>query len=221
MIRIAIVDDHPIVRAGMAAVLASATDMTLVGQTGAGADVPTLVRDCQPDVLILDVNLPDLNAQAVIAQLPVNNRPAILILTLHSDEKTIFSLLNNGVQGYLLKDEAVESLAQAVRAVAQGKSWLSPEIAHKVVRHALNAQQPVPTAPPAEDPPLTPREQEILGLLAQGLDNAAIAQRLIVTKRTIQNHVSTIYNKLGVTNRTEATLYALRHGWATLSEDGR
>jgi two-component system response regulator DegU len=129
----------------------------------------------------------------------------------------VFGLLESGANGYVLKDDALETLPSAVRAVARGETWLSPVIAGKVVREAV-------AHPSAELPlagghavPLTPREYEVLQLLAQGLDNAAIAEHLVVTKRTVQNHVSNIYGKLGVASRTEATLYALRHGWVQIA----
>ena len=120
-----------------------------------------------------------------------------------------------GADGYLLKDEAPETLVKAVRAVARGKSWLSPTVASQVVDRATH-RTPTPEPRPAV---LTPREPEVLRLLAQGLDNAAIAQALVVTKRTVQNHVSTIYGKLGVDSRTQAALYAIRRGLVAVGSE--
>jgi two-component system NarL family response regulator len=117
-------------------------------------------------------------------------------------------LLENGATGYVIKDEALETLASAVRAVCRGETWLSPAVARQVVRRAVGR----PAAPPeCPIPKLTPRETEVLCLLGQGLDNAAIAQRLMVAKRTVQNYVSRIYDKLEVSSRTEAALCAIRH----------
>ena len=175
-----------------------------------GADALRLVSQHRPDVLVLDVNLPDVNGVEVTRRLcDRGTTTAILILTIHDDSQTIFGLLDSGAIGYVLKDEALETLVSAVRAAARGESWLSPAVARQVVRRAVG-HAPSPPKPPLL--PLTPRQVEVLHLLAQGLDNAAIAQRLVVTKRTVQNHVSNIYGKLGVTSRTEAALYAIRHG---------
>ena len=220
MITVAIVDDHPIVRAGIRTVLESADGILVVAEGGSGNDALQLVEEYGPDVLVLDINLPDKSGIDVTRQLQSqNSSTAILILTAHDDSQVIFELLENGAIGYVLKDEALETLANAVRAAANGKSWLSPSIASQVVNQAVrqhtNARQDAISSPNIEN--LTPRELEILCLLAEGLDNTAIAERLTVTKRTVQNHISSIYGKLGVTLRTEAMLYAIRHGLAQVT----
>ncbi len=220
MIQVIIVDDHPVVRAGIRTVLDAAPDVTVIAEGINGADALRLVNQHHPDVLVLDVNLPDLNGVEVTRQLcEQGTRTAILIMTVHDDKQTVFGLLENGATGYVLKDEALETLASAVRAAARGESWLSPAVARQVVQRAVGQTSP---SSPAKAPPhpLTPREMEVLCLLAQGLDNAAIAQKLVVTKRTVQNHVSNIYGKLNVTSRTEAVLYAIRHGLVELSSSG-
>ena len=194
----------------MRTVLDAAPEITVVAEGVNGADALRLVAEHNPDVLVLDVNLPDLNGLEVAQALRGRGAStAILVLTAYDDSQTVFRLLESGAIGYILKDEALETLVSAVRAAARGESWLSPTVARQVLRRAVG-ETPSPPEPPAS--PLAPREMEVLCLLAQGLDNAAIAQRLVVTKRTVQNHVSNIYGKLGVTSRTEATLYAIRHG---------
>jgi two-component system response regulator DegU len=217
MTTVVIVDDHPIVRAGMRAILEAEADISVVGEGTQGADALRLVEDLCPNVLALDLQLPDLSGLEVTRQLHAQGRQtAILILTAHNDQETIFSLLESGALGYVLKDEALETLVRAVRAAARGESWFSPAIASQVMRRAIS----LPRAAPAGVPEiLTPRELDTLKLLARGLDNTAIAQKLVVTKRTVQNHVSTIYAKLGVTSRAEAMLYALRHGLAQVSRE--
>jgi two-component system response regulator DegU len=222
MITVVIVDDHPVVRAGMRMVLDTASDITVVAEGESGTDALRLVEQYCPDVLILDVNLPDQNGVAITRQLCDQGvATAILILTVHDDRQTIFGLLESGATGYVLKVEALETLVSAVRAAAQGESWLSPVVARQVVRRAVGEVNPEPPVP--SPIPLTPRETEVLRLLAQGLDNAAIAERLVVAKQTVQNHVTNIYGKLGVTTRTEAALYAIRHGLVQVSsgEDER
>lgn len=213
MITVVVVDDHPIVRAGLRAILDTADDMRVVAEGTNGADAVRLVAQHAPAVLVLDVNLPDLNGLEVTRQLRAQHTATtILALTVHNDSETIFSLLESGAIGYVLKDEALETLANAVRAAAQGDSWLSPAVARQVVQRAVHNSSSSITS--TDTLPLTPSERQVLALLAQGLDNAAIAERLVITKRTVQNHISNIYGKLDVSTRTEAMLYALRHGLA-------
>jgi DNA-binding NarL/FixJ family response regulator len=216
MITVVVVDDHPIVRAGLRAVLDAAADLAVIAEGVNGADALHLVALHSPSVLVLDVNLPDLNGLEVTRQLRAQHTStAILALTVHSDSETIFSLLESGAIGYVLKDEALETLAHAVRAAAQGDSWLSPAVARHVVQRAVeHSTLDTTSATPADSLPLTPAERQVLSLLAQGVDNAAIAERLVITKRTVQNHISNIYGKLDVSTRTEAMLFALRHGLA-------
>jgi DNA-binding NarL/FixJ family response regulator len=212
MIKVVIVDDHPIVRAGMRAILSAAEDVSIVGEGCTGMEALRLVELHQPDVLVLDVNLPDINGLEATRRLRQQGvKTAILILTVQADNQTVFGLLESGAIGYVLKDEALETLLSAVRAAARGESWLSPAVASQVVRRAMQPASAQPKPSPQIDP-LTPREIEVLRLLAQGLDNTSIARRLVVTTRTVQNHVSNIYSKLGTASRTEAVLYAIRNG---------
>jgi len=218
MVTVAVVDDHPIVRAGLRSILDAASDIHVVAEGATAAEALRLSAEFQPDVLVLDVNLPDGNGLDVARTLCAQSaHPAILILTVHRDPQTVFGLLECGAVGYVLKDDALETLAPAVRAVGRGESWLSPAVASQVVRRAIR-QDISPTvaghssARPADDLHLTPAELRVLRLLAEGRDNAAIADILVVTKRTVQNHISNLYGKLGVTTRTEAMLYAFQHG---------
>ncbi len=216
MITVIVVDDHPIVRAGMRAVLDTAEDMIVIAEGTSGAEALALVAQHHPAVLVLDVTLPDLDGIEVTRQLhEQQTSTAILALTVHADSQTIFGVLESGAIGYVLKDEALETLANAVRAAAHGDSWLSPAVARQVV-HRVAAQTPSTPSFSPESVSLTLCERQVLSLLAQGLDNAAIAAQLVVTKRTVQNHVSNIYGKLGLNSRTEAMLYALRHGLASV-----
>jgi len=210
MTTVVIIDDHPIVRAGMRAILDSAGDIDILGEGVNGADALRLVNEHDPDVLALDVSLPDMNGVAVTRTLRQQGaRTAILILTVHNDPQTIFGLLESGAVGYVLKDEALETLVNAVRAAARGETWLSPAVARQVVRRAVAGSASDATEALSA---LTPREVEVLRLIARGLDNTAIAQELVLTKRTVQNHISNIYGKLNVASRTEAALLAIRRG---------
>ena len=219
MISVVIVDDHPIVRAGIRKVLEATGDVVVTAEGTTGADALRLVAQHRPAVLVLDVNLPDLNGVEVTRRLRQQGvTTAILILTVHHDRETVFGLLESGATGYVLKDEALETLVSAVRAAAGGRPWLSPEVARLVVNRAVKSEH----SSSAESPlPITPRELEVLCLLAQGLDNATIAERLTLSTRTVQNHVSAIYDRLGVSTRTEAALAAIRHGLVQVSRAER
>jgi DNA-binding NarL/FixJ family response regulator len=213
-ITIVIVDDHPIVRAGMRTILNSASDIDIIGEGGSGEDALRLVEELHPDVLALDVRLPDMHGLQVTRRLrDQNSSTAVLILTGYDDSQTVFGLLETGAVGYVLKDEALETLVSAVRVAASGETWLSPAIAKRVVRRAVGSGTPTISKEIDKDfASLTAREIEVLKLLAQGLDNTAIADQLCLTKRTVQNHISNIYSKLEVSSRTEAVLFAIQHG---------
>jgi two-component system response regulator DegU len=216
MITTVIIDDHPVVRAGMRTVLEAAPDVAVVAEGANGHDALRLVKEQRPDVLVLDFNLPGLNGLEVTRRLCAQGAAtSILILTVHNDAQTVMGLLESGATGYILKDEALETLVSAVRAAARGECWLSPAVANEVVRRAVASPrlhaEPGPGHHDCGD--LTPREHEVLCLLARGLDNAAIGRQLVVTRRTVQNHVSNIYGKLGVSSRTEAALVAIGRGY--------
>ena len=216
-VRIAIVDDHPIVRAGLRQVLEASAGMMVVAEGTTGADALRLLADHRSDVLVLDVNLPDISGVEVVRQAKARGgQTPILILTIHDDRETVQGLLEAGAAGYVLKEDAAETLAGAVRAVVRGDSWLSPRIAGQVIHHWAGSDTSAELLSP-----LTPREVEVLRLLAQGLDNEAIAARLVLSRRTVANHVSTIYSKLGIASRAEAVLYALKHRLAAVPPSGR
>lgn len=215
MITTIIIDDHPVVRAGMRTVLDAAPDVAVVAEGANGHDALQLVQEQRPDVLVLDVNLPGLTGLEVTRRLCAQEAPpAILILTVHDDAQTVMGLLESGATGYILKDEALETLVSAVRTAARGESWLSPAVANEVVRRAVASPRLRAGPQPGHQScgQLTRREHEVLCLLARGLDNAAIARQLVITTRTVQNHVSNIYGKLGVSSRTEAALLAIGRG---------
>jgi DNA-binding NarL/FixJ family response regulator len=216
LIRVVIVDDHPIVRAGMRMVLNEVPGIQIVGEGTNGQDALRQVTELHPDVLVLDVNLPDINGVEVTRRLRAQGTAtSVLILTIHNDSQTIFGLLQAGASGYVLKDDTLETLASAIQAVAHGEIWLSSRITEQVIQRALGETK-APSKPPTI---LTPREMEVLRLLALGLDNEAIARNLTLTMRTVQNHVSTIYGKLGVDSRAEAILYAIRRGWVQIPQE--
>ena len=218
-ITVVIIDDHPIVRAGMRSVLDQDEDILVLAEGGCGKDALDLVEIHGPQVLVLDINLPDINGLQVARELRQRGEEtAILALTAHDDSQTVFGLLESGALGYVLKDDALETLTQAVHATARGESWLSPAVANQVIRRAVGKGKSSPSGKTVKPGEITPREMEVLRLLAQGLDNTAIAENLVITKRTVQNHVSNIYGKLGVESRTEAMLYAIKQGWVKIPQ---
>ena len=212
-IRVLIADDHPVVRAGIKTMLEKEPGLCVVGEIAEGDRVEALTRQWRPDVLVLDVNMPGLDPVSVTRHLR-EQYPAlnVLVLTAYDDDAYVTGLLAAGATGYLLKEEALDTLVAAIRAVAKGESWLSQRVAGRLARKAV---APVRAA---EIEPLTPREREVLRLLALGLSNDGIADRLYIAKRTVQNHVSNIYSKLNLDSRAEAVLYAIRHGIVDVSE---
>lgn len=213
-IRVVLADDHPVVRAGIKSMLDKEPDIRVVGEAAEGDAIAGVVEQAMPDVLILDVNMPALNPVAVTRELKTRQPDLrILVLTAYDNEEYVLGLLAAGATGYVLKDEALDTLAAAIRAVSKGESYLSQKVAARLARRAVAGRE----APVAEIP-LTPRERDVLRLLALGCDNNAIAERLVISKRTVQNHVSAIYGKLNLTSRAEAVLYAIRHKLVDVNE---
>jgi two-component system, NarL family, response regulator LiaR len=211
-IRIFIADDHAIVREGLRALLATEPGLELVGEGNDGLEAIRKVQTLKPDVILLDMVMPRMDGLEAIVEIKKNwSEAKIIVLTSFSDDEKVFSAIRSGALGYLLKESSPQDLLQAIHSVARGEGFLSPSIASKVMRE-LN--QP-PKLPPTKDP-LTEREVEILQLVAQGLTNDEIAEKLVLSERTVRTHVSNILAKLQLANRTLAALYALKEGFASL-----
>jgi DNA-binding NarL/FixJ family response regulator len=209
VIRIILADDHTIVREATAEILEHQPDMHVVGQAETGEEAIELARKLQPDVAVMDIAMPRLNGleatRRITAECP---RCRVLVLTAHEEERTIIQLLQAGAVGYLPKTIGLDELLEAIRAAARGESVLPPAVAAVVVRHLAKKEPP-------EEPahPLTDRELEVLRCAAQGLTNYDIAQQLTISVRTVEAHLTHVYNKLGVSSRTEAVVHAMRQGW--------
>lgn len=214
-IRILIADDHAIVREGLQTLINAKPGMELVGQASDGVEAAQLAAALQPDVILLDMAMPRKDGLEAIRDIKQDNPNArILVLTSFDDDERVFSAIKAGALGYLLKDSSPQQLLQAIHDVYEGRSSLHPTIALKVIKE-LN--QPSDLPPTKE--PLTEREVETLRLIAQGLTNQEIAEKLTISERTVGKHVSNILDKLHLANRTQAALYALRRGLASLNPE--
>jgi len=211
-IRILIADDHPVVREGLEALLLPQPDIEVAATAADGAQTVALARSLQPDVILLDLMMPRMDGVAAIQEIKKGNPGArILVLTSYADDDLVFAAIKTGALGYLLKDSPPERLFQAIRDVAQGQPVLHPTIALKVMRELKH-----PPDLPLTPEPLTAREVETLRLIARGLSNQEIATALSIHERTVAKYVSSILDKLHLANRTQAALYALREGLASL-----
>ena len=209
-IRVLIADDHAIVRMGLRALIATEPGLEVVGEAVNGVDAVHKARSLRPDVIVLDLVMPHKDGIQATAEITREDPGArILVLTSFAEDNKLLPAFKAGAVGYLLKDSAPQDLLQAIRDVAQGASTLHPQIAHQLIR-ALRQ----PAERPAAAVPLTNREREVLRLVAQGLSNDAIAERLHVGERTVRSHISNILAKLHLANRTQLALYALRTGLA-------
>lgn len=213
-IRVLVVDDHAIIRKGMRAVLDLVPDVELVGEAENGKQAIKMDRDLHPDVILMDLMMPEMDGIACIREIKSQTPEArILVLTNFAGEELIFPAIKAGAMGYHLKDSSPETLVEAIRQVFRGEPALHPLIAKKVLEefHAPSEQQ-------LSTDPLTQRELEVLRLVARGFDNRDIAEQLVVSEATVRTHVSNILGKLHLASRTQAALYALREGLATLDK---
>ncbi|MDX2433904.1 MAG: response regulator transcription factor [Desulfobacterales bacterium] len=212
-IKILICDDHAIVRIGLSFLIGANHDMELVGEAVDGEEAVAMAKKLKPDVIIMDLVMPRKDGVTAISEIKKNNQDArILVLTSFSDDKNVFSAIKAGASGYLLKDSSPEDLLQGINDVYQGKSPLHPVIAQKVIQEMHK-----PTDLPPTDDPLSAREVEVLQNVAQGMSNQEIARTLKIKEGTVRIHVGNILNKLQLSNRTQAALYALREGLAELN----
>jgi DNA-binding NarL/FixJ family response regulator len=206
-IRVGIADDHPIFRFGMRTLLSATPDMTVVGEATTGEEALALAEAHAPDVLLMDIYMPGLNGIEATARIRERHpRIAILVVTMLDDD-SVFAAVRAGARGYLLKGAEPEETLRAIRAVAHGETIFSAGVADRLM--AYFAHPPVPPAGASlAFPELTEREREVLALIARGLTNAAIAERLVLSPKTVRNYVSDIFSKLQVADRVQAVLRA-------------
>ncbi len=210
-LRILLVDDHPLVRNGLRALLSSMTEMTVVGEAATGEEAITQAAELQPDIILMDLHMPGLNGiEATRRILQASPRIGILVLTMLEDDASVFAAMRAGARGYLLKGADQAEVLRAIDVIAHGEAIFSPSIARRLMQYFANMQ---PILPQAAFPDLTEREREILGLIALGKSNAEIAKDLALSPKTVSNHVSNIFSKLQVVDRAQAVLRAKQAGW--------
>jgi DNA-binding NarL/FixJ family response regulator len=203
VIRVLLIDDHALVRAGLARLIASGGDMEVVGQAGDGSAGATLARELQPDVALVDLAMPGLDGiETTRRVLAASEHTQVVVLTAFSDRQQVLGALDAGARGYLLKDAEPDELLRGIRAAARGESPLDPRAAHAVLTRGT----------PAAGSTLTTREREVLQLVAKGLPNKQIARALGITEKTVKAHMTKIFAAIGVTDRTAAALWAHRNG---------
>ena len=213
-IRILIADDHAVVREGLRGLINSEEGMEVIGEARDGLEAVLKARSLHPDVILMDLMMPRLDGLDAITEIKKENPEArILVLTSFAEDDKVFPAIKRGALGYLLKDSSPYDLLVAIREVYHGESSLHPTIARKLIRELSQPSN----LPPAADP-LTEREVDVLRLVAQGLSNEEIGARLFIAERTVRTHVSNILGKLHLANRTQAALYALREGLASLEK---
>jgi DNA-binding NarL/FixJ family response regulator len=209
MIKVLLVDDQSLIRQGLRALLELETDLEIVGEAENGEIAINLVKELQPDVLLMDIRMPIMDG--VAATKTIQTRfpgTKVLVLTTFDDDEYVKAALQNGAMGYLLKDTPSEELAVAIRAVDKGYSQLSPGIVKKLLtQFPATTTDPVPSIPPSLAE-LTPREKEVLLLIANGASNREIAQTLYISEGTVKNHVTNILNRLNLRDRTQAAILA-------------
>jgi len=206
-----IADDHAIVRQGLRHVLSFEQDLEVIGEAATGEEAVRLAQEMVPDVVLLDLNMPTINGLEAARRIrQQGSTPGIVVLTIHDDREYLLEAMRAGVTGYCLKDVEPSILVQAIRRAHEGMVYVDPSLVGSLAMHAGSEEG------------LTSREMEVLAMIAQGYSNKEISEKLVISEKTCKNHISSIFAKLSVNDRTQAALYAIRQGWVkvrTLSRD--
>ena len=217
-IRILIADDHAFVRESTRHILEQESDLEVIGEAGDGEETVKLATTFKPDVAIIDIAMPKLDGIEATKQIKtLCPGISVLILSAYDDDQFVFSLLEAGAAGYLLKSVRGQEIVDAVRAVYSGESVLHPAVARKVLNRFARPSAEIEAKKSPEL--LSEREMEVLRLVTKGLSNKDIADKLCLSVRTVQGHLANIFNKLQVSSRTEAVVHALKQGWVTLDAE--
>jgi DNA-binding NarL/FixJ family response regulator len=209
-LRVVVADDHPVFRDGLRMLLTSIPEFDVVGEAASGAEVVELAASLQPDVIVMDLHMPEMNGiEATRRAVSASPHVGVLVLTMYEDNDSVFAAMRAGAKGYLLKGADQAEIVRATQAVASGEAIFGPAIAERVIRYFSASRVADPALPFLE---LTDREREVLGLIAKGQSNQAIAQGLVLSPKTVRNHVSNIFAKLQVADRSEAIVRAREAG---------
>ncbi len=219
MIRLLLCDDHAMFRQGLRSILETEDDFRIIGEGSTGREAVRYALETRPDVVLMDIQMPELDGvaatKAVLAEQP---DAKVIILTMYRQDKYVFEAIKVGARGYMLKDADANDLIDAIRRVAAGETLLNAEMAASILDEFRKVGE-LPEHPDHKISELTEREEDILRLLAQGASNQEIAGSLGVSEKTVRNRLSEIFSKLRLNNRTQAALYALREGIATLQDN--
>ncbi|MDJ0798074.1 MAG: response regulator transcription factor [Calothrix sp. MO_167.B12] len=209
MIRLLLVDDQTIIRQGIKSLLESQADFEIIGEAENGEQAINKIQILQPDLVLMDVRMPIMDGVAATQIISQKfNRIKVLILTTFDDDEYVSQAIRFGAKGYLLKDTPIEPLANAIRLVYAGHTHLGPGLIEKVITHPSNFSPPKNSMIPPELTELTPREKEVLNLIAKGANNKEIAKSLFIAERTVKNHVTSILTRLNLRDRTQAAIFA-------------
>ena len=216
MIRILLADDHALFRQGLKSLLETEPDLRVIGEAQTGRDAVRYAADTKPDVILMDIQMPELDGvRATQSILEINPKANVIILTMYRQDNYVFEAVKAGARGYLLKDADASELIDAIRQVFDGDTLLDPEMAKNVLEDFKVKRESLPVERHHD---LTDREAAILRLLAQGSSNQEIALKLNISEKTVRNRLSEIFAKLQLNNRTQAALYAIREGLASLDD---
>lgn len=228
-LRIVIVDDHQLFREGVKRILEMEEDFKVVGEGADGGDAALLAEEHKPDVLLMDINMPNINGVSAAENvISVSPSTRVIMLSIHDDEGYVYRTLRSGASGYLLKEMGTSDLVEAVRVVASGGAYIHPKVTGKLIEEFRRLSENEGTAErsfsvdesqtidPKVIESLTRREREVLQLMAEGKSNRAIGEFLFISEKTVKNHVSSILQKLNVQDRTQAVVISIKNGWVKL-----
>lgn len=209
-INVLIADDHSMVRQGLKQILELEQDMSVIAQAANGEEAVKMARQHKPDVILMDINMPGTNGLQAIKELKQEQNPAkVIVLTIHQDREYLFKTLQMGAEGYVLKDAESAVLIEAIRNVFRGQSYIQPNMTKELVKEFNRVT--LHDKDKSDENNLTSREIEVLELIAEGMINKEIAKQLYISEKTVKNHVSNIFKKLNVSDRTQAAIYAFKH----------
>ena len=213
-ISVLIADDHSLIRQGLKQILELEKDMIVIAQASNGSEAVQLARECKPDVILMDINMPGTNGLQAIKEIKQEKLESrVIVLTIHEDREYLFKTLQMGAEGYVLKDAEPSVLIEAIRNVNAGQSYIQPNMTMELVKEFNRVT--MHEKEKHDENNLTTREIEVLELIAEGMINKEIAKKLYISEKTVKNHVSNIFRKLNVSDRTQAAIYAFKHNIKT------